>query len=208
MPLLNKQKFVKNQIPDDLAPNEEVFFSKLTLEIFRDYDEYFERTILCNSLVWTCSLSGKTGLTYAEAVESEERAARLIDNFPPTLLRPILFIITLTRRGNIKDLVDDIFTYVKDRYFIGETCLLAGQAQAGKNEAAKQCRVVEVLAPEMNGGDEVVSGAGSKRGSFGSVGKRYDFECVNLVIKRFIDSIKLLRFVKLFFFFWIFTIFF
>ena len=169
MPLLNKQKFVKNQIPDDLAPNEEVFFSKLTLEIFRDYDEYFERTILCNSLVWTCSLSGKTGLTYAEAVESEERAARLIDNFPPTLLRPILFIITLTRRGNIKDLVDDIFTYVKDRYFIGETCLLAGCP--AKNDAPKQCRVVEVLAPEMNG-DEV-SGGGSKRGSFGSVGKTF-----------------------------------
>lgn len=176
MPLLNKQKFVKNQIPDDLAPNEEVFFSKLTLEIFRDYDEYFERTILCNSLVWTCSLSGKTGLTYAEAVESEERAARLIDNFPPTLLRPILFVITLTRRGNIKDLVDDIFTYVKDRYFIGETCLVVGggQTAAAKNEAPKQCRVVEVLAPsEMNGGDEVSGGGGSKRGSFGSVGKIY-----------------------------------
>lgn len=61
--------------------------------------EYFERTILCNSLVWTCSLSGKTGLTYAEAVESEERAARLIENFPLALLRPILFLITLTRRG-------------------------------------------------------------------------------------------------------------
>ena len=89
-------------------------------------------------------MSGKTGLTYAEAVESEERAARLIDNFPPT-------------------------TYVKDRYFIGETCLLAGCP--AKNDAPKQCRVVEVLAPEMNG-DEV-SGGGSKRGSFGSVGKTF-----------------------------------
>lgn len=38
MPLLNKQKFVKNPIPQDLDPNEEVFFSKLTLEIFRDYE--------------------------------------------------------------------------------------------------------------------------------------------------------------------------
>lgn len=38
MPLLNKQKFVKNAIPDDLDPSEEVFFSKLTLEIFRDYE--------------------------------------------------------------------------------------------------------------------------------------------------------------------------
>lgn len=38
MPLLHKQKFIKKPIPDDLEPNEEVFYSKSTQEIFRDYE--------------------------------------------------------------------------------------------------------------------------------------------------------------------------
>ena len=38
--------------------------------------EYFERTILCNSLVWTCSLTRKSGLTYSEALQSEEKAIK------------------------------------------------------------------------------------------------------------------------------------
>ena len=99
MPLLNKQKFVKKPIPADLKPDEEIFYSKLTQEIFRDYDEYFERTILCNSLVWTCNLSGKTGLTYAEAVESEEKAHKSLQSFPKVLERVIVYLITLTKRG-------------------------------------------------------------------------------------------------------------
>lgn len=99
MPLLNKQKFVKKQPPDDLNLDEEIFYSKLTNEIFRDYDEYFERTILCNSLVWTCNLTGRTGLTYAEALESEEKALKALGAFPRCLQRTIVHLITLSKRG-------------------------------------------------------------------------------------------------------------
>lgn len=42
MPLLNKQKFLPKPVPKDLDPNEEIFFSKLTHEIFRDYEYEFE----------------------------------------------------------------------------------------------------------------------------------------------------------------------
>jgi hypothetical protein len=38
MPLLNKQKFNREPIPDDLDPNQDVFYSKLTQEIFLDYE--------------------------------------------------------------------------------------------------------------------------------------------------------------------------
>jgi hypothetical protein len=38
MPLLHKQKFVPNPIPDDLQSDQEVFFSKQTREIFLDYE--------------------------------------------------------------------------------------------------------------------------------------------------------------------------
>ena len=38
MPLLHKQKFNRKTIPPNLDPNEEIFFCKLTQEIFLDYE--------------------------------------------------------------------------------------------------------------------------------------------------------------------------
>jgi hypothetical protein len=38
MPLLHKQKFVKKPLPTDLNPNQEIFYCKLTQEIFIDYE--------------------------------------------------------------------------------------------------------------------------------------------------------------------------
>lgn len=121
MPLLHKQKFNKAPIPENLKPDQEVFYSKLTHEIFLDYEwefqkqiiyseffsfifnlkisAYFERTILCNSLVWTCALTGKTVLTYAEAIESEKKAKKTISSFPSLLEKAIIYLITLTKRG-------------------------------------------------------------------------------------------------------------
>ncbi|KAL1122829.1 hypothetical protein AAG570_003155 [Ranatra chinensis] len=82
MPLLHKKPFIPNEFQLDLKESEEVFFCKLTREIFRDYDEFCERIILCNSLVWSCSLTGRSHLTYQEAVASEERVKRLLKRFP------------------------------------------------------------------------------------------------------------------------------
>jgi ATP-utilising chromatin assembly and remodelling N-terminal. len=44
--------------------------------------EFCQRVILCNSLVWCCSLTGKPQLTYQEALQSEENARVLIKTFP------------------------------------------------------------------------------------------------------------------------------
>jgi bromodomain adjacent to zinc finger domain protein 1A len=38
MPLLYKNPFRRNEEPDDLDDNEEVFYCELTNEIFRDYE--------------------------------------------------------------------------------------------------------------------------------------------------------------------------
>lgn len=71
MPLVNKQPFKPDPIPDNLGPDDEVFYHELTNEIFTDYDAYFDRFLSCNFLVWTCSRTGKSGLTYKEALDSE-----------------------------------------------------------------------------------------------------------------------------------------
>ena len=83
MPLLNREPFVKARPPADIQKDDEVFYCKLTDEVFVDYDEFFERTILCNSLVWTCSLTGK-GLRLFDicALSASCRRADLRKIFP------------------------------------------------------------------------------------------------------------------------------
>lgn len=44
--------------------------------------EFAERIILCNSLVWACEETGKSGLTYLEALEHEKNARKLLNDFP------------------------------------------------------------------------------------------------------------------------------
>jgi len=78
MPLLRRKPFLKKKLLHDLTKDEEVFYCELMNEIFRDYEEFCQRVILCNSLVWCCSLTGKPQLTYEEALQSEENARMLI----------------------------------------------------------------------------------------------------------------------------------
>lgn len=72
MPLVNKQPFKPNPIPDNLSPDDEVFYLELTNEIFTCHDAFFDRFLYCNSLIWSCSRTGKSGLTYEEALKSEQ----------------------------------------------------------------------------------------------------------------------------------------
>ncbi|KAL5008235.1 hypothetical protein ScPMuIL_013816 [Solemya velum] len=152
MPLLRRQPFHRQKPPLDLRPDEEVFLCKLTNEIFRDYEEFFERVILCNSLVWSCSVTGRAGLTYQEAVECEEKALKHLATFPDYLQRPILFLATLTHRSRLVDMNDDVFVFAKDRYFVGEMVDVAG------GDSRKMCKILKVLPPA--GSEKVTANAG------------------------------------------------
>lgn len=92
------------------------------------HSQFFERTILCNSLVWSCAVTGRPGLTYQEALESERRARQSLQNFPPTLVVPLLHLVTLTHRTRLHEICDDVYSYVKERFFEGETVEVAGHA--------------------------------------------------------------------------------
>ncbi|KAK3092925.1 hypothetical protein FSP39_008962 [Pinctada imbricata] len=143
MPLLRRQPFQRQKPPPDLDPDEEVFHCPLTNEIFRDYEDFFERIILCNSLVWSCSITGRSGLTYQEAVECEEKALKNLASFPIYLQKPMLFLATLTHRSRLNDLNDDIFLFAKDRYFIGEVVDIT------LGNERKSCKVLRVIPPAI-----------------------------------------------------------
>uniref|UniRef100_A0A2K6MPQ7 Bromodomain adjacent to zinc finger domain protein 1A n=1 Tax=Rhinopithecus bieti TaxID=61621 RepID=A0A2K6MPQ7_RHIBE len=147
MPLLHRKPFVRQKPPADLRPDEEVFYCKVTNEIFRHYDDFFERTILCNSLVWSCAVTGRPGLTYQEALESEKKARQNLQSFPEPLIIPVLYLTSLTHRSRLHEICDDIFAYVKDRYFVEETVEVIRS-----NGARLQCRILEVLPPSHQNG--------------------------------------------------------
>ncbi|XP_042719241.1 bromodomain adjacent to zinc finger domain protein 1A isoform X1 [Lagopus leucura] len=147
MPLLHRKPFVREKPPADLRPDERVFYCRVTNEIFRDYDDFFERTILCNSLVWSCAVTGKPGLTYQEALESEKKARHNLQSFPEALIIPVLYLATLTHRSRLHEICDEIFTYVKDRYFVGETVEMIRS-----NGERLQCQILEVIPPAHHNG--------------------------------------------------------
>ncbi|XP_042311899.1 bromodomain adjacent to zinc finger domain protein 1A [Sceloporus undulatus] len=147
MPLLHRKPFVREKPPKDLRPQEHVFLCRVTNEVFRDYDDFFERTILCNSLVWSCAVTGKPGLTYQEALESEKKARQNLQNFPEPLIVPVLYLVTLTQHSRLHEVCDDIFAYVKDRYFVGEI------VEVLRNNGERlQCKILEVKAPLHHNG--------------------------------------------------------
>ncbi|NXA51383.1 BAZ1A protein, partial [Nothocercus julius] len=111
------------------------------------FSDFFERTILCNSLVWSCAVTGKPGLTYQEALESEKKARHNLQSFPEALIIPVLYLATLTHRPRLHEICDEIFAYVKDRYFVGETVEVIRS-----NGARLPCKVLEVIAPAHHNG--------------------------------------------------------
>ena len=76
--------------------------------------------ILCNSLVWSCAITGRSGLTFQEAEECEEKALKQLSTFPDYLQRPVLYLANQTQRSRLEQLNDDVFVFAKDRYFVGE----------------------------------------------------------------------------------------
>ncbi|XP_055601422.1 bromodomain adjacent to zinc finger domain protein 1A [Uranotaenia lowii] len=142
MPLLRKQVFEKVADPERLRDSDEVFFCETTNEIFSNYDDYFHRVMLISSMVWSCAVTGKPNLTYAEALDSEKQARRQLKTFPSALKGPFLLVATHTKRSSFNELVEDVCGYIKERYFKGEEVDVVDPS--GKT---REATILEVIAP-------------------------------------------------------------
>uniref|UniRef100_A0A6B2E558 Bromodomain adjacent to zinc finger domain protein 1A n=1 Tax=Phlebotomus kandelakii TaxID=1109342 RepID=A0A6B2E558_9DIPT len=120
MPLMKRKEFKPVPPPDDLRDDEEVFYCSITKEVFRKHEDYFERVMLINSMLWTCALTGKSNLTYSEALESEQNARESLSSFSKPLKAAVVVIASYTRRSGVLDLMEELYSYMKDRYFKGE----------------------------------------------------------------------------------------
>ncbi|XP_052872369.1 bromodomain adjacent to zinc finger domain protein 1A [Anopheles cruzii] len=120
MPLLRKE--VPEKVPETerLRDNDKVFFCEATSEIFSNFEDYFHRIMLISSVVWICELTGRSNLTYAEALESENAARKLLETFPASVKGPFLLVASHTKRTSINEMHDDVYNFVKDHIFKGE----------------------------------------------------------------------------------------
>ncbi|KAL7301539.1 hypothetical protein TKK_0005971 [Trichogramma kaykai] len=142
MPLLRKKPFQRLHVSSDFRDDDEVFHCAVTNEIFKDYNEFCERIILCNSMIWSCSITGKSGMTYEEALLCEENAKESLKEFPMELRIPILYLASKTQRTSLSDMIDDVFQYARERYFIGE------MVEASFTEDSWcECHVLQVIEP-------------------------------------------------------------
>jgi len=130
--------------PKDLKPNEEVFQVRFTKEIFRDYQDYLSCMNLYRRRVWTCKVSGKSNLTYEEAVVSERKATEKVQQFPKEFMGPVLHLVQFSRL-RIDELVDRLYKNFKETFVVGEVVV-------GVREASPcMCRILKVLEDEKDG---------------------------------------------------------
>ena len=59
-------------------------------------------------------------LTYEEAVESEQKAKKRLGDIPKPLKKALLWLADRTGRGKLSDVVDDVYAFAGNRFFLGE----------------------------------------------------------------------------------------
>lgn len=100
--------------------------------------------MLTNSVIWQCALTGRPDLTFAEALESEKTARKLLRQFPSALRSPVIYIASQTKRSALKELVDDVFNIIKDRFFVNEKVDVMNPSGKG----CRFCKIIEVIPPK------------------------------------------------------------
>ncbi|KAK9073932.1 hypothetical protein SSX86_006526 [Deinandra increscens subsp. villosa] len=141
MPLLKRKPFSLLDTPDDLKPEEMVFQIRFTKEIFHDYCEYLKRINLYRQRIWTCKSTGKSNLTYEEALVSEKQANDKVQHFPKQLMEPVLRHVQFSMLP-LRDLVTSIAANLKERLLEGS------EIYARKNNRIYPCKIVKVIDDE------------------------------------------------------------
>ncbi|KJY00059.1 ddt domain-containing protein [Zymoseptoria brevis] len=120
--VLNKRKPVHLiPQPTNLTDTTEVYVMKGTDEVFTDYEKYIKRFDWLNQKKFTDAVNGKSGLTYWDALQSETKSSKVIENvFPEVLRDPILRKVQFSTISRMDELVNTIFDEFKHDFFPGE----------------------------------------------------------------------------------------
>ncbi|KAG8058996.1 hypothetical protein GUJ93_ZPchr0002g25523 [Zizania palustris] len=138
MPLFKRKPFSLLEAPKDLDPKEQVFQIRFTKEIFQDYKDYINRLNLYRQRVWTCKISGKSNLTFEEALVSEHHAVAKAQKLPTELMAPVLRMIQYSTLG-LYELVNKIYDVLQEDVFEGL------ELYAKQDGLEASCRILKIL---------------------------------------------------------------
>ncbi|EXJ93048.1 hypothetical protein A1O3_01604 [Capronia epimyces CBS 606.96] len=90
-------------------------------EVFTSYDAYLERMDFFKSKRFTCEVTGRSGLTFFDALRSEQAGSREIDEaFPQALREPVLRRVQFSTTSRLDNLVEEVFNEFKNDFYPGE----------------------------------------------------------------------------------------
>ncbi|KAL5535354.1 hypothetical protein ACEPAF_3448 [Sanghuangporus sanghuang] len=125
--------------------NKEVYLLAQTGEIFDSYDAYAARMSFYKLKQFQCDVTGKSGLDYFQALESEQQEARTLHTrFPEPLKAAVLSAVQWQVMGRLDHLVEAVHDRFKDRYFAGEKIYVDVE---GNRYAA---RIIKVFPPRTS----------------------------------------------------------
>ncbi|KAM6498263.1 chromatin remodeling complex protein [Amanita muscaria] len=131
MPTCRRKRVVLTEPSDALLqavksdPNRQVFYLQQTGEIFETYEAYAARMSFYRLRQFQCEITGKSGLDYFQAVESERQEAKTMHaRFPARLKPAVLKAVQWQVMGRLDHLVEAVYERFKDRYFKGERVLV------------------------------------------------------------------------------------
>ncbi|KAI0001976.1 chromatin remodeling complex protein [Russula vinacea] len=126
-------------------PNRHVYYLAKTGEIFDTYENYAARMSFYRLKQFQCEVTGKSGLDYFQALESEQLEARTMHSRFPEQLKPaVLKAVQWQVMGRLDHLVEAVYERYKDRYFRDEKIYV--DIKGDKFVA----RVVELFLPRSN----------------------------------------------------------
>lgn len=130
MPLLKRKHvplvpFPKELEDGSIAPDTEVFQLKATGEIFLRYEDYAERMKFYLEKIFSCEYTGKSGLDYFAALDSEQKEAEKTQRlFPARLKSKVLKACQFQVEGRLENMVDLVYERFDRRFFLHDRVLL------------------------------------------------------------------------------------
>ncbi|KAK4163443.1 hypothetical protein QBC43DRAFT_335383 [Cladorrhinum sp. PSN259] len=109
-------------VPEIEDESQEVWYIRQTGEVFVTYEDYLNRMDFYKQKRFICVITGHSGLTFFEALESEFAGGAEVEQaFPEALKGPVLRRVQFQTVSRIDTLVDQVYDEFKNDYYPGES---------------------------------------------------------------------------------------
>ena len=119
--VLFKRKPVQYLPQPKADDSSEIWVIAVTNEIFMDYEAYLQRMDFYKQKRFICEITGHSGLSFFDALESEKTGSKEVDSaFPEPLREPVLRKVQFSTTSRLDVLVDQVFDEFRQDFYPGE----------------------------------------------------------------------------------------